>query len=300
MAPVRLALFLPAFDDQLISHTTIRDALMKLLARLTMIGILTFFTGWAHAAPPQLKGQSVQGGLMWGQVEREAQITLDSEPITVHADGTFVFGFGRDETGERVLTVSMPDGTSEHVTIQIQERTFDIERVDGLPPKTVSPPPEWTARRKVENGRVKSARSVLTPAVHWTAGFLKPSEGRFSGFYGSQRVLNGEPRSPHYGLDIAADTGTPIIAPAAGIVRLAAPDFLLEGGIVIIDHGLGITSTLFHMSRVDVTEGQSVEQGDLIGAVGAAGRANGPHVDWRVNWKNVRLDPMLLLEGEQK
>lgn len=271
---------------------------MNFFMSFTVLGMAALFSSMAQAVPPRLHGQAVQGGLMWGQTEPGGNVTLGSDPIAVHTDGTFVFGFGRDETGERVLAVTASDGTTERVVIQIEAREFDIERVDGLPPKTVSPPPEWAARRKIENGRVRSARSVLTPTANWTSGFLKPAEGRFSGFYGSQRILNGEPRSPHYGLDIAAETGTPIVAPAAGIVRLSAPDFLLEGGIVIIDHGLGVTSTLFHMSRVDVDEGQRVEQGDLIGAIGAAGRANGPHVDWRINWKNVRLDPLLLLESE--
>lgn len=252
----------------------------------------------ATSAAPLLNGDAVQGGLLWGKVEPGAVVLLDGEAISVHTDGTFVLGFGRDHGASAVLEYQMPDGTTEAQTIDVAARQFNIERVNGLPPKTVSPPPEWTARRKIENGRVRSARAVMMPEVQWVEGFLKPAEGRFSGFYGSQRILNGEPRSPHYGLDIAADVGTPIYAPAGGVVRLAAPDFLLEGGIVIIDHGLGVTSTLFHMNSVTVKEGARVARGDAIGTVGAKGRANGPHVDWRINWKNVRLDPLLVLEKE--
>lgn len=266
--------------------------LFKLISAVLLMG----WSVGVQAAPPKLFGDAAQGGLMWGRVTAGSKVMLNETPIAVHESGVFVFGFGRDETGIQTLTIKQPDGNHESIAINIEEREFNIERVDGLPPKTVTPPPEWTARRKVENGRVRSARSYNTPTVFWTEGFAKPAEGRFSGFYGSQRILNGKPRSPHYGLDIAAETGTPIIAPAAGIVRLAAPDFLLEGGIVIIDHGLGITSTLFHMSKVDVSEGESVEKGDKIGEVGAAGRANGPHVDWRINWKSTRLDPMLVLK----
>ena len=145
---------------------------------------------------------------------------------------------------------------------------------------------------------VREARSFKTDDLAWLSGFIRPAEGRFSGFYGSQRILNGKPRSPHYGLDIAGPTGTPIIAPASGVVRLAVPDFLLEGGIVIIDHGFGVTSTLFHMNSVDVKKGQAVRQGEQIGTIGQTGRASGPHVDWRVNWGNVRLDPILLIKPD--
>ena len=250
-------------------------------------------------AAPQLNGSPTQGGMLWGKVEPDTIILLDGSAVDVHESGVFAIGFGRDHVASAKLEYKYSDGKTEFQNIAIQPREFDIERVNGLPPKTVTPPPEWTARRKIENGRVRSARAVMMSETQWVAGFQKPAEGRFSGFYGSQRILNGEPRSPHYGLDIAADVGTPIWAPAGGVVRLAAPDFLLEGGIVIIDHGMGITSTLFHMNSVTVKEGARVAKGDAIGTVGAKGRANGPHVDWRVNWKNVRLDPMLVLEKER-
>lgn len=268
-----------------------------------MIRILTatiFF--WSIAfqalAAPRLEGQAVQGGMLWGRVTPGTTVSLDGQSVAVHQDGVFVIGFGRDAAQFSVLSYRLPDGQTETVSLDIEPRQFNIEKINGLPPKTVTPPPEWRDRRKVERGRVRAARAVMMPETQWLSGFLKPAEGRFSGFYGSQRILNGEPRSPHYGLDIAAETGTPIYAPAGGVVRLAASDFLLEGGIVIIDHGLGITSTLFHMNSVTVVEGERVEQGDPIGTIGATGRANGPHVDWRVNWKNVRLDPLLLIEKE--
>lgn len=252
----------------------------------------------AATAAPVLNGEATQGGLLWGNVAPDTAVFLDGEPVSVHTDGTFVVGFGRDYGASASLEYRTVEGAAETQTIIIAPREFNIERVNGLPPKTVTPPPEWKARRSIETGRVRSARAVMTSEVQWADGFMKPAEGRFSGFYGSQRILNGEPRSPHYGLDIAADVGTPIHAPAGGVVRLAAADFLLEGGIVIIDHGLGVTSTLFHMNSVTVEEGARVVKGDPIGTVGAKGRANGPHVDWRVNWKNVRLDPMLVLEKE--
>ena len=179
--------------------------------------------------------------------------------------------------------------------MNIAEQVYDIERVDGLPPKTVTVPEEEKIRRAKETGMVRKARDTNTDALDWVGGFSLPAEGRISGVYGSQRILNGEPRWPHYGLDIAAPVGTDVKAPAGGVIRLAEPDFLLEGGIIILDHGFGVTSTLMHLSSVDVAQGQRVERGDVIAKLGATGRATGPHVDWRINWGSVRLDPALAL-----
>lgn len=251
------------------------------------------------ASAVDLKGSVAQGGMVWGKVPAGSEILLDGAPVKVGPKGNFVFGFGRDAGPEAKLTIIKRDGSRHEKLLQVAQREFDIERVEGLPPKTVTPPPEWRERRKVETGRVRSARAENTDATDWLLGFKKPAEGRFSGFYGSQRILNGKPRSPHYGLDIAAPVGEPIYAPAGGIVRLAAPDFLLEGGIVIIDHGFGVSSTLFHMNSVEVKEGAQVPAGALIGTIGAKGRASGPHVDWRINWGSVRLDPMLLIENKK-
>jgi murein DD-endopeptidase MepM/ murein hydrolase activator NlpD len=246
----------------------------------------------------ELSGTAAQGGMLWGRVAAGSTVTLDGQPVKVGPEGNFVFGFGRDAGAAAELVVKDPRGKTERKRIEVKARHFEVEHVDGLPAKTVTPPPEWRERRMEETGMVRDARSHATDALDWLAGFVRPAEGRFSGFYGSQRVLNGQPRSPHYGLDIAGPTGTPIVAPASGIVRLAVPDFLLEGGIVIIDHGFGVTSTLFHMNSVDVKKGQTVKQGERIGTIGQTGRANGPHVDWRVNWGDVRLDPILLIEPE--
>ncbi|NVJ99223.1 MAG: M23 family metallopeptidase [Alphaproteobacteria bacterium] len=265
-----------------------------------VIACLGAFLLSSMASTVDLKGDIAQGGLVWGKVSPGSEITLDGVSVKVGSEGHFVFGFGRDAQPTAALVVLHRDGSTEKRTLKIASRTFDIERVDGLPPKTVTPPMEWRERRKKETGKVREARSHLADNMHWSRGFIKPAEGRFSGFYGSQRILNGKPRSPHYGLDIAGPTGTPIYAPAGGVIRLAVPDFLLEGGIVIIDHGFGVTSTLFHMNSVDVEEGTWVHQGDQIGTIGATGRASGPHVDWRVNWQNVRLDPLLLIKNDSE
>lgn len=248
------------------------------------------------AGAQELSGDQTQGGMIIGSAEPGSKIWLDGTEVKVSRDGKFVIGFGRDQIGKLKLRMQTLVGDINEKTLNITPRKYDIDYVDGLPPKTVTPPASWTARRKLESGRVRTGRSFKTDDLHWLGGFIKPAKGRISGVYGSQRVLNNKPRSPHYGLDIANDVGTEIVAPVAGIVRLAASEFLLEGGIVIIDHGHGVTSTLFHMNSVDVKEGQVVDQGEKIGTIGMTGRANGPHVDWRVNWKSVRLDPGLLVD----
>ena len=244
-----------------------------------------------------LEGSLMQGGMVRGRVAPGSLVELDGKAIKVGAGGEFVFGLGRDASGKTTVRVVNADGTEEIRRISISAQTYNIERVDGLPPKTVTVPPEEKVRRARERGMVGVARGTMTDQLDWQGAFAWPATGRVSGVYGSQRILNGEPRSPHYGLDVAAPVDTPVRAPQAGRIVLAHPDFLLEGGIIIIDHGFGIFSTLFHLQSVDVTEGDLVEKGDHIGGIGATGRASGPHVDWRVNWNNVRLDPLLLVDG---
>ncbi|MBK5912242.1 peptidase M23 [Rhodothalassium salexigens] len=256
--------------------------------------LLCLLTIAPMARAVEFEGAFTQGGLVRGKASPGARVTLDGQTLKVSADGDFVFGFGRDETGPVTLTVTRPDGTDLAYRFAVAPRDYDIQRIDGLDEDKVTPPPEYYARRKRETGRVAAARGHRTDALDWTGGFDWPATGRISGVYGSQRILNGKPRWPHYGVDVAAPAGTPVAAPAAGIVRLADSDFLLEGGIVIIDHGFGVTSTLFHLQRVDVAEGERVARGQTIGAMGATGRATGAHVDWRINWGRVRLDPQLI------
>ena len=167
--------------------------------------------------------------------------------------------------------------------------------MDGVPQNTVTPPPELTERIRREANMVAVARKRRDLRNDWASGFIWPAQGRLSGFYGSQRVLNGVPKRPHYGLDVAAPEGTPVIAPAAGVVTLAEADLFYSGGTIIIDHGHGLSSSFLHMSAVTVSSGQRVEQGDTIGAIGASGRASGPHLDWRMNWLNQRIDPQFLV-----
>lgn len=242
----------------------------------------------------KLVGDLVQGGLAFGKTEVGAKVRLDGRQVKVGPEGRYLIGFRWDNGPRAALEIVYPDGRRQVQELEIRPQEYKIERIDGLPPKTVTIPEEERKRRARERALVGKARAENTDSLDWLEGFIRPAEGRISGVYGSYRILNGKPRSPHYGLDIAAPVSTPIIAPAAGTVTLAESDFLLEGGIVIIDHGFGLTSTLFHMNSVEVRLGQRVERGEKIGTVGAKGRASGPHVDWRINLLDLRLDPALL------
>jgi len=180
--------------------------------------------------------------------------------------------------------------------IAVSPRDWPVQRVDGVPPKTVEPPPEIAARIAREQAQVSAARQRDDDRTDFAQRFIWPVQGRISGRFGYQRVYNGKPGSPHSGMDIAAPNGTPVKAPAAGVVTFAAPDLYLTGGTVLLDHGFGISSNFLHLSRIDVKAGDRVEQGQVIGAVGATGRATGPHLHWGMNWFDVRMDPLLVLE----
>jgi len=246
-------------------------------------------------AEVSLQGETRQGGLLFGQAAEGSQAFLDDKKLLVSAEGHFVIGFDRDETGERTLKIIEPGGKEESFTLVVEAREYKIERVDGLPPSTVTPDPEALQRIRDEAAMVSSARSRRDQRTDYTEGFAWPASGRISGVYGSQRVLNGEPRRPHYGLDIAAAEGSPVYAPADGIVTMAHNDMYFSGGTIVLDHGQGLSSSFLHLSKILVESGASVQKGDKIALIGSTGRASGPHLDWRMNWLDRRVDPQLLL-----
>lgn len=245
----------------------------------------------------ELSGEAIQGGLIFGTTQPGDQVFLDDTEVMVSRDGDFVIGFSRDETGERLLKIKGGSGSEELVPLAVSPREYKIERVDGLPPGTVTPDPAAAKRIAEEAAMVSSARSRRDPMAGYADGFAWPAQGRISGVYGSQRILNGEPRRPHFGLDIAAPTGSPVYAPADGVITLAHSDMYFSGGTLILDHGQGLSSTFLHLSKILVETGTPVKQGDLIAEIGSTGRASGPHLDWRMNWLNRRVDPQLLMEG---
>ena len=240
-----------------------------------------------------LHGALAQGGLVIGRAPGCVTVRLDGRRIAIDGQGRFVFGFGRDAAPAHVLE-AVCGGRTVRRPLTVASRRFPVERIDGLPERSVTLPPADLARRRKEIAAIMAARAARSALDEVFTGFIRPAKGRISGVYGAQRILNGKPRTPHYGLDIAAPEGTPVVAPAGGIVRLVG-DFLLEGRIVVIDHGMGVTSTLFHLKDIVVRGDERVRQGQLIGHIGRTGRATGPHVDWRVNWGDVRIDPALVL-----
>lgn len=257
--------------------------------------ILVLPAGIALADAVTLEGKLVQGGLVIGHAEPGSKVTLDGNAVRVARDGMFLIGFGREALPQAELIVRRPDGAVDYRTLEIAQREYDIQRIDGLPEEMVTPDPALLARIAEEREMIQAAWAHDTPAIDFLGGFIWPVEGPISGVYGSQRILNGEPRQPHYGVDMAAPEGTLVAAPASGIVRLAAPDLYFTGGTVIIDHGHGLSSTLMHMASVTVFVGQRIKQGDIVGTVGATGRATGPHLDWRMNLRDARIDPQLLV-----
>lgn len=265
-----------------------------------MFGGLVLVTLWLLplAVPAlELAGELAQGGLVRGQTEPGNRVFLDDERVRVTDKGRFLIGFDRDADPQATLRIEDPQGNTETRRLSIRQRDYNIQRIDGLPERKVSPSAEDMERIRRESELIKSAREQArqTDTLYIGNDFVWPLSGRISGVYGSQRILNGKPRRPHYGLDIAANRGTPIRAPAAGVVAFTHPGMYFNGRTVVIDHGHGLTSTYIHLSRVDVEQGEWVDQGQTIGAVGASGRATGPHLHWGMEWFDRHIDPRLLL-----
>ena len=237
-----------------------------------------------------------QGALVVGTTHADATVTLDGRQLRVSPAGAFVFGIGRDASGEILVSIRQPGTSAIQHRIVVTPRDWPIERIDGVPPATVNPPPAIAARIEREQAKVVAARARDDDRADFAQAFMWPVEGRISGRFGNQRVYNGTPKSAHSGMDIAAPNGTPVKAPAAGVVTFAAPGLYLTGGTLLLDHGHGVSSNFLHLSRLDVEVGDRVQQGQVIGAVGATGRATGPHLHWGMNWFDVRIDPLLVLE----
>ncbi|HET9049849.1 MAG TPA: M23 family metallopeptidase [Chiayiivirga sp.] len=260
-----------------------------------MMGLLASNAVLAQSALRTHVPESVQqGALVFGQTLPGSQVSLHEQILRVDPDGHFVFGIGRDESRNAPLAIRFPDGSTERVVVAVKRRDWPVERVSGVPQATVDPPPAIAARIAREQAAVNAARGRDEARSDVFGGFIWPVSGRISGRFGRQRVYNGSPGTPHSGTDIAAAQGTPIRAPAAGLVVFADPDLYLTGGTVLIDHGFGVGSNFLHLSKLDVAAGERVEQGQVIGEVGATGRATGPHLHWGLTWFRVRLDPQLL------
>lgn len=244
----------------------------------------------------QLSGEIKQGALVVGKTSPGNIVSFDGNTLPLSANGDYVFGFGRDDVGTHQLQIVYPNGKKEVKTLTPAKREYKIQRIEGIAKKIMNPNPKAVARAKQDGMQVRAARQTLSNKTDFSQGFVPPIKGIITGVYGSQRVFNGVPKRPHFGLDYAGKTGDPVKAPAAGKVVMFVPDMFYSGGTMIIDHGHGITSSFLHLSQSYVKEGDEVKKGQVVAAVGASGRATGPHLDWRINWLNVRLDPALALK----
>lgn len=262
---------------------------------LKLVKLLLLLTIMPMAFAVDIKGVWQQGAVLRGQVSPGSQLVFQEKKVQVNVHGEFVLGLGRDAENTAKLVVTSPSGESLIHTYTVTPREYVIQRVNGVPAKTVNPSAAQRARTKKEGQIVWAARQKIFNTPHFMQNFVWPLVGPITGVYGSQRVYNGEPRRPHYGVDIAAPTGTPMVAPAAGIVTLAEPDLFYSGGTLILDHGHELSSTFLHLSRLHVKVGDKIKQGQLLAEVGATGRATGPHLDWRMNWMGERVDPVTLV-----
>ena len=272
-----------------------------MLRRLFALTFFLFFLPYkciACAEVLQLKGDFIQGGLVFGIVSSAAsKLFLDDRVVPTAMNGIFILGFDRDAPAQMKLRMlDSKDFEQCSQQIQIEKRQYQVQEINGLPHQQVYPNAAALKRIRLESAEVREARAYLDQRIDFMAGFDWPVIGPISGVYGSQRVLNGEPRRPHYGIDIAVPVGTPVFAPAAGKVTLRHPDMYFSGGTIILDHGLGLSSSFLHLHEILVRRGQTVRKGEIIGSVGATGRATGPHLDWRMYWQGAYIDPQRLVE----
>ena len=268
----------------------------RLITRVVLALICVTFAVTASRAevPLTLSGQTAEGGLMFGKTNPGATVALDGVPVQVSPDGHFLLGFDRDAAGRKSLMVRLGAETMVR-DITVRDRDFKIERIDGLPKRKVTPDPKALARIRAEKALMAAAKIDSDPRAGYLDGFVWPVTGRVSGVYGSQRVLNGKPRRPHYGTDVAAPEGTPVRAIAGGRVAFVHSGMFFNGKTVLIDHGLGLRSVYIHMHETRVKAGQRVEAGGVIGAVGMTGRATGPHLHFALTLADTPIDPELVL-----
>ena len=248
------------------------------------------------AQPLSFQGSLVQGGLVMGNVPSGYSVSYQGEELKLTPGGQFLLGFNRDETSEVTLVITDSQSRQQTQILPIDQRVYNVQRIEGVPQKTVTPSKADMQRIRNDVSLVRAARNQVTESIDFLQGFIKPLSGPVTGVYGSQRVYNGTPGSPHYGIDYAAPLGTPVMAPAAGLVTLAHEDLFYSGGTLIMDHGHGLSSTFLHLSELLVVEGQRVQRGEVVAKVGSTGRSTGPHLDWRMNWQNQRIDPQLVLQ----
>lgn len=258
--------------------------------------LASLYVNNAIAASINVSGEVKQGGLIVGKTDANNIVTLNDKPLPVSAQGEYVFGFSRDDVSSYQLVVTEPDGTTATKTFSPLKREYKLQRIEGIKKSIMQPDPKAVARSQKDSKQIKAARKISSNITSFAQGFIAPIKGTITGVYGSQRIYNGVPKRPHFGLDYAGKIGDPVKAPASGKVLLWVPDMFYSGGTMIIDHGHGISSTFLHLSHSFVKQGDTVKQGDVVASVGNSGRVTGPHLDWRINWFDVKIDPALVLK----
>ena len=263
----------------------------KIISKIFFV-IIFFTTTQINAI--EFKGKFLQGHYIIGITDPSAKIIIDKKNVKVSNDGYFVFGIDRDRKFDLIIT-KIINGKKEKIVKKILKRKYNIQRIDGLEESKVTPPESVYKRIREENNKIGEARAINSDLSFFKNQFIMPVKGIISGVYGSQRILNGKPRWPHYGIDIAAKKGTLIKSSGSGVVTMAEDDLYYTGGTIIMDHGHGISTIYSHLETVMVSIGDKINKGDIIGTVGSTGRSTGPHLDFRLNWFQTRLDPMSIL-----
>ena len=263
------------------------------MKKITFVLILIFKINFSYAL--EFQGKFEQGSFILGKTSPNSKIQIDNKMVRVSKDGFFAFGLDRDRKNDVVIKI-IQNGETKTFQKKVLKRKYKIQRIDGLPPKQVTPPPEVYERIKKDNKLISKARSMDTPYDFFKNRFIYPIDKYvITGVYGSQRILNGKPRRPHYGIDLHAPEGTPVKAMMDGEVTLAEKDMYFTGGTIIFDHGHGISTLYMHMKNINIKVGQKVKKGQIVGTLGQSGRATGPHLDIRLNWFDVKLDPNTIL-----
>ena len=264
---------------------------MKLIFKIFFCSIFLF----NELLAVEFYGKFEQGSFILGKTKSGSKIEIDNRKIRLSKEGYFAFGLDRDRKNNIIIKIKENNET-KIIEKKILKRSYKIQKIDGLPKKQVTPPPEVYERIKKDNFLIGKARSIDTAYEYFKDNFIIPIDKYIiTGVYGSQRILNGKPRRPHYGVDLHAPEGTPVKAMMDGEITLAEKDMYFTGGTIIFDHGHGISTLYMHMKDVNVKVGQKVKQGDIVGTLGKSGRATGPHLDIRLNWFEVKLDPASIL-----
>ena len=263
--------------------------------RILFAVAIALATQAAHAGALELRGEWKQGRVVFGHTEPGAEVSFNGRKLSVSKGGDFVVGLDRDQKAEAELVLRLPDGAEEKHHYDVATTEWQVQRIEGLPPAKVNPPSKEMPRIKKEQAEIHAAHELDSELDGFLQSWIWPAQGRISGVFGSQRILNGEAKAPHAGVDVAVPTGTQVVAPADGVVRLAGKNFYFTGGTLIIDHGHGVSSIMVHLSKLVVKNGDHVQQGQLIALSGMTGRATGPHLHWGVNWFDAKVDAATLV-----